>query len=946
VAIFNKKAVFLPPTAMNKKLTQSLCLAFLLAFCLSIYAQDKRFGYIRNRQNEPIANVEIEIVGYGERVKSDKVGYYQLVDIPDGMYNLRYTHPAYTQREQSVLFPNDMKGGLGTVILSNRNNTAYQINFLDDNSIDNGQINYPNFAFQLQTRDTYNGNTIRNTRGYVGKYRGLTVGQNEIFINGSNMSAPNTRLNGYNAWNGLNELTQSSNSENNTLSLLNAGIGGTHYLVDNCNDAYLRPKSNIISYAGSNGFYKSKLFANYNSGLDKAGWAYSAAFTSRSGARNPLVEGAEMKAYNFYIGLSKITREHRLNLNMSYAHNSKGAYAAQNKSITDLMGLRYNALWGNDEDKNRNAETKKSAVPLYQLSHRYKTDTWLLQNSLAYQTAVYRDARLQWQEANNPMPDYYRNMPNYYLALGDQSKGESLQEAWRNDDQNITQINWANLRHINQNQANANYGLSSGKLAKYYGLEDLTKECNFHWDGSLRYTHSPKTTLFVNYHYQKYLSTQYAQVADLLGADFAPDANLQHIKEGSPGAYDAQSPMQGKKVGDRTEYQYNYLWRFAQLNPGVFYKSNRLDAMAQMAIGYVQAQRYGEFKSYNDESTLGSSAPFNRWSFGFKSKMHYRLDGFNQLHCNMAYLMHNPYLEDIFINPRYSNQKTPQIQLPISKSIELGYSYRKEAWSLKAFAYMTDLVGVTKLFQSQNNDLLFLDGFNGNSNQNANYITQVVNNINKRHLGLELALQYNISQYWLLNATANIGDYRYTNNPDVYVVSNQKTQAENYLGKAFMTAYRIGGDPQKIYSFGTNYRLRESWNMGLTALYLQDNYINISPILRTNAFVTNPNTGVVYDEAKPQTLARILKQERFDDSFIVNFNASYTHRFGPYSATLSLLVNNLLDNQKSVRYGQENQQFTNYRDYAQDKTSAYPIYGSRYFYNLGRNFFINFALKF
>jgi hypothetical protein len=51
---------------------------------------------------------------------------------------------------------------------------------------------------------------------------------------------------------------------------------------------------------------------------------------------------------------------------------------------------------------------------------------------------------------------------------------------------------------------------------------------------------------------------------------------------------------------------------------------------------------------------------------------------------------------------------------------------------------------------------------------------------------------------------------------------------------------------------------------------LTDNYIDVSPIARTNSFYTNPANGFPFPEATEERARELLKQERFDPEVLLN----------------------------------------------------------------------------
>ena len=51
------------------------------------WAQTTVFGYVKDEQGKPVENVEVDLKG-SETVKTDKIGYFQIVDLPAGNYQM------------------------------------------------------------------------------------------------------------------------------------------------------------------------------------------------------------------------------------------------------------------------------------------------------------------------------------------------------------------------------------------------------------------------------------------------------------------------------------------------------------------------------------------------------------------------------------------------------------------------------------------------------------------------------------------------------------------------------------------------------------------------------------------------------------------------------------------------------------------------------------------
>jgi hypothetical protein len=84
--------------------------------------------------------------------------------------------------------------------------------------------------------------------------------------------------------------------------------------------------------------------------------------------------------------------------------------------MIDLAGSHYyNPYWGYQNGEKRNANISKTHQPVIILTHDFrinnKTD---VTTSLSYSFGEKSSASLDWFNAPDPRPDYYRYLPSYY----------------------------------------------------------------------------------------------------------------------------------------------------------------------------------------------------------------------------------------------------------------------------------------------------------------------------------------------------------------------------------------------------------------------------------------------------------------------------------------------------------------------------------------------------
>lgn len=80
----------------------------------------------------------------------------------------------------------------------------------------------------------------------------------------------------------------------------------------------------------------------------------------------------------------------------------------------------------------RNARVRNNHEPVAVLNYYYDpSDKFQLSASVAYRFGKSGYSALDWYDAPNPRPDYYRNLPSYYAD--DPAKAAEVREGWLTD---------------------------------------------------------------------------------------------------------------------------------------------------------------------------------------------------------------------------------------------------------------------------------------------------------------------------------------------------------------------------------------------------------------------------------------------------------------------------------------------------------------------------------
>jgi hypothetical protein len=240
-------------------------------------------------------------------------------------------------------------------------------------------------------------------------------------------------------------------------------------------------KGTRVSYASANRIFQHRAMLTHSTGMMKNGWAITMSGSMRQGdAQNgPKMysPGTYFNAYAYYVSIDKrINDKHLLSFTGFGAPIEQGRSSANTLEAFELAGSNYyNSLWGYQDGKVRNSNVSKTHRPMMMLSHIFNVNTTTkLTTSVFYNFGKSSLTGLNWNDAPNPRPDYYRYLPSYYYMQGDTLNGDILKNNWANNTNSTQQINWDRL--IAMNQANLysdpGTGINTSETRGRYVLEN------------------------------------------------------------------------------------------------------------------------------------------------------------------------------------------------------------------------------------------------------------------------------------------------------------------------------------------------------------------------------------------------------------------------------------------------------------------------------------------
>ena len=168
---------------------------------------------------------------------------------------------------------------------------------------------------------------------------------------------------------------------------------------------------------------------------------------------------------------------HQLGFVLFSTPGQRGAQNASTQEVYDLMGDNmYNSNWGYQNGKVRNARVRKTNEPIAILKYDYTpSDRFQASATLLYRFGKNGYTALDWYDAQDPRPDYYRNLPSYFYDSNTDLNRQNFEkyawakEVWTHssDYPALTHVDWDRLYAVNRLQ-----GTGAGDARSKYVQEE------------------------------------------------------------------------------------------------------------------------------------------------------------------------------------------------------------------------------------------------------------------------------------------------------------------------------------------------------------------------------------------------------------------------------------------------------------------------------------------
>ncbi|MEO8085511.1 MAG: TonB-dependent receptor [Bacteroidota bacterium] len=910
----------------------------LLIFPFSSFAQKYTIkGVITDENGKPAPNTKVALPGSNNSTTTNESGEFILNDVPAGTTKLDVSP---VEKVKSDAIENPMQVAVDTAKEDEIVNTHADTENIptissDDEGAQSQASTSENVASVLNSsRDAFTNAASYNFSVARFRVRGYDDENLVMLMNGVPMNDLTTGRGLYNSWSGLNDVVRNREITSGLAPAYYSfgDVGGT---VSIDSRASHQRKQLQASFSIANRTYDNRFMITYGSGLSKNGWAYSVSY-SRRWAQEGYVKGTYYDGHSYFLSVEKyINSRHSISFTAMGAPTENGRGKSSYQEMYDLADNNYyNPNWGYQNGKIRNSAVGKNHQPLVTLTYHWDIDSKSSLNAaVGYSFGYNRVSSIDWFNALNPQPDYYRNLPSFDPNYNEDQLSfipyaQELAAMLRNNTDS-RQLNWDALYEANALHDTV-YGGVSGRMAKYVLQEYVTNFSRFSFNAYYNNVLNDHTKLTLGYSYQQQTSEYYKELTDLLGADFYVDLNqfvdVENPTENDVAQNDLNNPDRVLHVGDKYGYHYKAnirkysLWGQAQFN------FDHFDYMVAVNINSTDMYRDGETKNgIFPNDSYGKSHVFTYPDAGVKGGAVYKMNGRNYFFANAAFETRAPYFDNLFLSPK-TNNRVGKADDEFITSFEGGYQ-------LKAPRVKGKLTGFYTQYTDETETIHF---YNESFHTFTNY---TLTGLNKRHEGIEAALEVNLGRGFAANGVVSAGQYFYSSRPTARITQDSKDSVLATDELIYLKNVRLSNGPQQAYSLGLNYRSSKFWYLYMSVNAFDGIYYDAS-------FTRRQIESLDLVDAGSAKWNEILQQKQSFNGYTLDISGGWSWKIDnqfksikrPVYLVLNIGVNNVTDNQDIITRAAEPLRF----DFADKNVNKFA---PRVTYAFGRTYFINLTLR-
>jgi hypothetical protein len=531
-------------------------------------------------------------------------------------------------------------------------------------------------------------------------------------------------------------------------------------------------------------------------------------------------------------------------------------YVDQGKSATavnemfDLSKQRnYNPSWGWYHQQPYFPNTRQSNVPVisFRFQKKWKnTNTIDINNGFAFGKEA--QSNLEWTNAADPRPDYYKYLPSFTL---DTALSAKLYD-WYQQHPASLQVQFDQLERVNKASA----------LNRSFYIVNQQNNALRMLHGSVMYSQLFKNRLKMQTGFQYTLDQihYYNTIKDLLGGDFFYNYNGWMNDEDLALSFQFDIAAPNKKIKQGERWGADYTMRSFQFKPWVQFQQQGpvIEAAIAMGYGFEGLARIGNQQNGLYANSKGNTGFTVFSTADIKAQLLYKLSGRIYFKSILFAKWKAPQYKSVFIDPDINAFHSP--------------------YSIQAFNYGADM---SMYYRAPNfkTALSFYQQINNNETENrmfyhdafALFVYGIIGNMHSAQNGVEFVAETSILQNIKCSYVATFSQSYFLDNANFQFLDVNNLAVKD-AGLLQIKNLPKNNGPKYVNAISLFYQPFYGFTVGVTTLYAQERPVALN-LFRRSEWVKN--------KVDPITWGQLLQTQYLTDKFVTNIFISKFFQLKP-----------------------------------------------------------------
>lgn len=655
-------------------------------------------------------------------------------------------------------------------------------------------------------------------------------------------------------WGGLNEVTNNNQLftglKQNDYQFGNLGSANFMQL----NASQLFPQTTFATTISNRNYQQRWAFTKVWK-ENKNGWAFAGSVSLKRGNGGMMVAN-QFNGFAYYLGVDKFYKRHLFSFILLGNRQWHTRQSAVTKELIELSGSNlYQPGWGWYQGSIKPSNGQFNHYPSLFLTHTFKsvaqveqTTTFFYSKGEKYTTAI------DWYNAPDPKPDYYRYLPSYF---NDTAMANAITAQIQMNPTQL-QLNWDHLFWVNQHA-------SFDKRARYWLEDRVEQSSKMAINSRYKIVLKPLLEWIIQGQLIRERYQYFKRVNDLLGAAYTMNWN-QFAEDNLPSSTAIQNnlnqPDQKVFASERLGHHYQMSLQEWLFSTQLSYRLPHIDVFAAIKYKSTTYQREGFYRNgIFPLISFGPSIPDHFRNLSLKCGITYKLNGRNYIYLNGAISSLPPLVNDWFISPRVNALKQSKPLSEQALMFEAGYILNAPSLKVAMNGYLISIKNGMDLMS------FYHDGY-------RSLVNYAMSQIGSLHMGLELSMSYQLTPGFLINSALHIGRFRYQQRPTYDVLADNEPFVSE-TGSVYIHQFPLTGFPHAALLTGLSYRSSSNWMFNLSGAFLGKQWISLNPLRRTDNAAQHFSTNT--DQKQ------LIEPTQLPTEMMIDLSAGYSFRLKKFS---------------------------------------------------------------